>query len=168
MWFDSWSDIGRVLAVGAAAYVSLVLLLRLTGKRALTQLNAFDLVVTVALGSILATVLLNSDVSWSEGLAALALLLVLQFLVTWTSSRWPRSLTVVRAEPTIILRGGEPLPKAMRDQRITMDELRQAVRSKGFGDLSDVGVIVVETDGSLSIISAEKVGRASALPDPEA
>ena len=50
MFFESWSSLGRILAVGALAYMALVLLLRISGKRTLTKLNAFDLVVTVALG----------------------------------------------------------------------------------------------------------------------
>ena len=49
MWFDSWYELGRVLAVGASAYLTVVLVLRLSGKRTLAKLNAFDLVVTVAL-----------------------------------------------------------------------------------------------------------------------
>src|SRR5699024_3842680 len=101
MWFDTWSDILRVLAVGAAAYVTLVVVLRLTGKRTLAKLNAFDLIVTVALGSTLATILLNADVSWSEGLAAFAVLAVLQLVVTWTQTRAPRSRTVITARPTL-------------------------------------------------------------------
>jgi uncharacterized membrane protein YcaP (DUF421 family) len=48
MWFDSWADLARILAVGAGAYGGLVLVLRLSGKRTLAKLNAFDLVVTVA------------------------------------------------------------------------------------------------------------------------
>jgi hypothetical protein len=48
MWFDSWADVGRILAVGAAAYVTLVVVLRVSGKRTLTKLNDFDFVVTVA------------------------------------------------------------------------------------------------------------------------
>jgi uncharacterized membrane protein YcaP (DUF421 family) len=72
MWFDSWSDILRVVLAGSAAYAWLVALLRVSGKRTLAKLNAFDLVVTVAFGSTLATILLSSDVSWSEGAAALA------------------------------------------------------------------------------------------------
>jgi uncharacterized membrane protein YcaP (DUF421 family) len=61
MWFDSWAQVGRVVLVGAATYGVLVLLLRVSGKRTLAKLNAFDLVVTVALGSTLATVLLDSS-----------------------------------------------------------------------------------------------------------
>ena len=67
MWFDSWGDLVRRVLVGITAYASLVLVLRGSGKRTLAQLNAFDLVVTVALGSVLATILLSPDVSWSEG-----------------------------------------------------------------------------------------------------
>jgi hypothetical protein len=78
MWFDSWSDIARILAVGAAAYLALVVLLRISGKRTLARLNAFDWVVSVAFGSPLATILLSSDVSWSEGVVALILLAALQ------------------------------------------------------------------------------------------
>lgn len=61
MWFDSWSDLARVLAVGASAYVTLVVVLRAAGKRTLAKLNAFDLIVTIALGSTLATILLSAD-----------------------------------------------------------------------------------------------------------
>ncbi|WP_324651828.1 DUF421 domain-containing protein [Georgenia sp. H159] len=163
MWFDSWSDIVRVLAVGAAAYVTLVVVLRLTGKRTLAKLNAFDLIVTVALGSTLATILLSADVSWSEGVTALALLAVLQLVVTWTSTRAPRSRTVITARPTLLLRDGQPLERAMREQRVTLGELRQAVRATGNGDLADIGAVVLESDGSLSVIPAQKLGSRTAL-----
>ena len=59
----SWADILRILLVGAASYTTLVAILRLSGKRTLGQLNVFDFVVTVALGSTLATIFLSTDVS---------------------------------------------------------------------------------------------------------
>ena len=89
MFFDSWYDLARVLCVGAVAYVALVVMLRGSGPRTLSKLSAFDLVVTVALGSTLATVLLSKDVSLTEGVLAFAVLIGLQFFVTWTSVRWP-------------------------------------------------------------------------------
>lgn len=163
MWFDSWSDIVRVLAVGAAAYVTLVVILRVTGKRTLAKLNAFDLVVTVALGSILATVLLSADVSWTEGVVAMLLLTALQLAITWTSTRVPRSRSVITADPTLLLRDGQPIDEALRRERVTLGEVRQAVRATGNGDLADVGAVVLESDGSLSVIPAEKLGSRSAL-----
>ena len=94
MWFDSWSDALRVLLVGTAAYATLVVVLRVSGKRTLAKLNAFDFVVTVALGSTLATILLNSTVSWAEGAVALAVLAGLQFLVAVVASRVPDARSV--------------------------------------------------------------------------
>ena len=83
-------DLVRVVIVGTLAYAALVALLRISGKRTRTKLNAFDLVVTIALGSTLATVLLSNQVSLAEGITALALLIALQFVITWLSVRSPR------------------------------------------------------------------------------
>ena len=89
-FFSSWTSIARVLLVGVAAYAGLLLLLllRVSGKRTLTKMNAFDLVVTVALGSTLATVLLTKSVALADGLAAFALLILLQYGLTWLSVRF--------------------------------------------------------------------------------
>ena len=163
MWFDSWSDILRVLAVGAAAYVTVVVLLRVSGKRTLAKLNAFDWVISVAFGSTLATILLSSDVSWAEGATALALLALLQFAVAWTTARLPQGRSVVTARPTLLLEDGRVLVDALREQRLTETEIRQAVRATGTGDLSSVAAVVLESDGSLSVISTEKAGDRSAL-----
>jgi uncharacterized membrane protein YcaP (DUF421 family) len=106
MLFDSWAGLGRVLLVGTLAYVALVLLLRISGKRTLSKLNAFDLVVTVALGSTLATVLLSKSVALAEGALALALLISLQYAIAWLSVRSPRLEGMIKAEPTLLLHRG--------------------------------------------------------------
>lgn len=165
MWFDSWSDVMRVLLVGPASYVALVLVLRLSGKRTLAKLNAFDLVVTVALGSTLATIFLSTEVSWSEGVAALGALALLQFLVAVATSRFPRARALVTGTPTLVLRDGRMLADAMREQRLGEPEVRQAIRSTGIGDLAAVAAVVLETDGTLSVIPATKAGDGSALED---
>lgn len=165
MWFDSWWQLVRVLLVGTAAYATVVLVLRVSGKRTLAKLNAFDLVVTVAIGSTLATILLSTDVSWSEGAIALALLAALQFLVSWTTVRLPRGRSVVTARPALVLRDGALLSEELTRQRLTANEVRQAVRSTGIGDLSEVSAVVLETDGTLSVVPRGKVGDWSALQD---
>lgn len=75
MWFDSWSAVLRIVLVGAASYVALVVLLRLGGKRILAKLNAFDLVVTVALGSMLASAVLSKDIHYVDALTGMALVI---------------------------------------------------------------------------------------------
>ncbi len=153
MWADSWTDLVRVLTIAPLAYGALVAILRVSGARTLSKLNAFDLVVTVALGSVLATVLLNSDVSLAEGVLAMAVLIALQFVVSWTSQRWDRVERLVKSEPVLLYRSGF-LPGPMGRTRVTEDEVRQAARSSGQASLDDVAAVVLETDGTLSILPA--------------
>lgn len=84
----------------------MVLLLRVSGKRTLTKMNAFDLVVTVALGSTLATVLLTKSVALAEGLTAFVLLIFLQFVLTWLSVRSRAVSRLVKSEPTLLVYQG--------------------------------------------------------------
>ena len=152
MFFESWSDLFRVLVVGVAAYAALIAMLRVSGKRTLGKVNAFDFVVTVALGSTLATVLLSKSVTLSEGVLALALLIGLQFAITWASVRWPRFQGLVKSEPTLLVRDGKLLDGAMRRERVTREEIDAALREHGYGGLGDIACVVLETDGTLSVI----------------
>lgn len=163
MWFDSWPDILRTVVVGSAAYLTLVLILRASGKRTLGQLNAFDLVVTVALGSTLATILLSKEVSWAEGATAFTLLAALQFGVATVSSKWPGSRKVITSRPAALLRNGVLDSEALRTNRLTEAEIRQAVRESGYGDLSHIAAVVLETNGKLSVIPVQQFGDGSAL-----
>ena len=152
MLFDSWEGLARVLIVGTAAYAALVLFLRISGKRTLSKMNAFDLVVTVALGSTLATVLLSRSVPLAEGLLALALLICLQYVLTWGSVRSQRLQELIKSEPTLLVRDGEYLDGAMRRERVTREEVDAALRENGVPSLSRAGIVVLETDGSLSVV----------------
>lgn len=162
MFFESWGDLWRVAVVGTLAYASLVLLLRISGKRTLTKLNAFDLVITVALGSTLATVLLSKEASLAEGIVALSLLIGLQYAITWLSVRSPRFQGFIKAEPKLLVHGGQFLDSALKEERITREELLAAMRADGVADAADVASVVLETDGSISII----VKSASAADAP--
>lgn len=152
MLFQGWPGLARTAVVGALAYAGLVLFLRLSGKRTLSKLNAFDLVVTVALGSTLATILLNEDVALAEGLVAFATLIGLQWGVAWTSIRWTAFARSIRAEPAVLLRDGAPLAAAMRRERVTESELLSAVREAGGRELAEAEVVLLEGDGALTAI----------------
>ncbi len=165
MFFDSWIDIGRVVAVGVAAYLLLIFALRVSGKRTLAKMNAFDLVVTVALGSTLATVLLSPDVSLSEGATALVLLIAAQFVVAWSTVNAAIARRTVKSNSTLLLWRGRVLSDALTRQRVTEGEVRQAIRSQGLGGLEKVAAVILETDGSFSVIPVDKAGTLNALSD---
>jgi uncharacterized membrane protein YcaP (DUF421 family) len=166
MWFDGWANVGRVIAVGAAAYVVMVIELRVAGKRTLAKMSAFDLVVTVALGSVLATIALSRDVSLVEGAVAITLLVTAQWVVSWLSVRTGWVARIVRAEATIVFRDGDFDAEALDRARVLRAEVDQAIRAGGFGDREQVGAVVLETDGSLSVIPLEHCTSGTALPSP--
>lgn len=163
MFYDQLSDVIRLLIVTPLAYAWLVAVLRVSGKRTLAQLNAFDFVVTVALGSTLATVALNRSVSWAEGAVALGLLAALQFVVAWSSVRVGWFRRAVTSQPTLLLQDGELLHSVLARERISVPSLQQAVRGAGLGGLELVAAVVLEPDGTLSVVPASDIGSGSAL-----
>ena len=154
MLFDTWSGLLRIVVVGTAAYAALVLILRVSGKRTLAKLNAFDLVATVALGSTLATVLLSKSVALAEGLLGFALLVGLQYAVAWLSVRSPRFGAVVKSEPSLLLHRGRFLEGATRRHDVTAEEVGSALRSAGLARPDDAAAVVLGMDGSGSVVRA--------------
>lgn len=159
MFFENWFSLIRIAVVGVAAYAALVLLIRLFGKRTLSKMNAFDFVVTVALGSTLATILLDKNVTLAEGLLAIALLCGLQFAVAYSSVRFRRVETIVKSEPSLLLYRGRFLDDAMLRERVTREEVLAALRSQGHGDVARVEAAVLESDGSVSVVSSPAKDR---------
>lgn len=161
--FDSPSGLLRVLVIAPLAYLCLVVILRVSGKRTLAQLNAFDFIVTVALGSTLATIALSSSVALAEGALTLVLLVALQFVAAWMAVRVPFVRRALTSEPALLVRDGQPIAAGLERQRISEEGLRQAVRSAGVGGLDMVAAVVVETNGTMSVVTEDKLGDGSAL-----
>lgn len=142
----------HTLVVGSLSYLALIALLRFSGKRTLSKWNAFDFVVTVAFGSILATALLSTDVPLLQGILGLGLLVAWQFLLTWLSVRSQLFQDLIKGRPTLLLWQGELKKKAMLKARVTEGEVKAAVRSKGRSALEQVKAVVLETDGTFSVV----------------
>ncbi|MDT7951959.1 MAG: DUF421 domain-containing protein [Acetobacteraceae bacterium] len=154
MFVGDWFALLRIIVLAPLAYAALVCLLRVSGKRTLAKLNAFDLIVTVALGSTLSTVITSKSLPLDEGLVALLSLVLLQYAVAWVSVRSGKFSELVKSEPTLLLHDGRLLPNALVAQRVTTGEVRAALRGSGLEDFSEAAAVVLETDGSLSVIPA--------------
>lgn len=152
MFFHTWAGLLRTVVVGVCAYAALILLLRVSGKRTLAKMNAFDLIVTVALGSTLATIILSKDIALAEGITAFALLISLQFVITWLSVRSQTVSDLMKSEPKLLLHKGEFLRQAMKHERVNEGEVLQAIRSQGISQTAEVEAVVLETDGSFSVM----------------
>lgn len=152
MFFDSWLGIARVGLVGVLAYAALVLLLRVSGNRTLSKLNAFDFVVTIALGSTLSSILLSKDVVLVEGVVAFAVLIGLQFFVSWLAIRSQQFSKLVTSEPVLVVSRGAYLPRAMRKARVTESEVQAVLRQNDVASLEEVETVILETNGSMSVL----------------
>jgi uncharacterized membrane protein YcaP (DUF421 family) len=165
MFFDDWFGLLRVLIIGVFAYGALIFLLLASGKRTLSKWNSFDFVVTIALGSTLATVIVSKDVSFAEGVFALGLLIGLQFVITWLSVRFDWAENLVKAKPTLLFDKGGFLLEPMKRQRIAEAEVRMAIRAAGVAAVEEIEAVVLETDGSFSVIKKAATNSRSALKD---
>ncbi len=153
MFFDTWSGLLRVLVISPIAYAALVAMLRISGNRTLSKMNAFDLVVTVALGSTLASTLLTKNVALIEGVLALGLLIGLQWIVAWLSVRSSRWESLVKSDAVLLVFRGKLLRGAMRQARLTEEEIRAALRTHNVASLADAEAVVLETDGTVTVLS---------------
>ena len=135
-------------------------MLRISGKRTLSQMKEFDFIVTVALGSTLATVLLSKDVTLSAGVTALALLILLQYVLAATSVRSSRFSKFISSEPTLIFFKGHFLHDALKRERVTEAEVRSVLRSQQVSLLNEVYAVVMESNGQFSVV------KKGSLSDP--
>lgn len=152
LFFSGWQSLGRTAITALLAYALLVFLLRLSGKRTLSKMNAFDFVVTIALGSTLATVILNHSVPLADGVLAFFLLIFFQGVITWGSARFKAVSHLVKSQPSLLLYRGELLRDQMRRERIAEDEIYAIIRQQGLASYKDVDAVVLESDGSLTVI----------------
>lgn len=134
----SGNSVLHTLIYGTIYYIFIVVLLRVSGKRSLSKLNSFDFIMTIAIGSIFATVITDKSISLVEGLAMISILVVLQFIITFLSSRFDGFNKMIKSEPTLVFYKGEFLKKRMKKERVAEDEIMQAVKNSGSGSMEEV------------------------------
>jgi uncharacterized membrane protein YcaP (DUF421 family) len=163
--FNDWEALVRAFGMTILAYFAMVIFLRISGKRTLSKMNAFDFIITIALGSSLATVALSRDISLAEGALVIFLLIFLQFLISWTSVRSRSFKRAVSSRPTLLLYKGSVLEDTLKGERITKEELYLVAREKGLGSLEEADVMVLETTGSITVIGSKDPERDQTLAD---
>lgn len=164
MFFNDWEGIWHILVTAVLLYPLLIIMLRISGKRTLSKMNMFDFVITIALGSMVSAIVMDGAIPLVEGLTGLAALIALQFTVTWSSVRFSFVNKSVKGEPQLLYHDGRFIEKAMKKERIKKDEIMQAVRTTGKSSFASVRAVVLETDGSLSVMEKESSEGESTIP----
>lgn len=133
-------------------YLLLIAGLRLTGKRQIGELEPIELVLTMLLSDLASVPMQDFDSPLINGVVPILTLLALTTLLSYISFRSGRFRSLICGEPAIVVRCGRLQQRAMRHNRMTVDELMEELRGQGVTNLKDVKYAVLETSGQVSVL----------------
>ena len=141
------------LALRAIVLFGFVFLItRVIGRRELSSLEPFDLILLIVIGDAIQQGLTQDDYSVSGALIVVGTFAVLQLLVSYASYRFPRLRPALDGEPIVIVQDGKPIERNMRRERLTFDEVMVEARLQQISSVEDIAWAVLETSGRISII----------------
>lgn len=158
-WIGPWADaVIRGGGLSVAALLWVVLLVRIVGLRSFSKMTSFDFVMTVAMGSLVASASQSNDwTSYVQTLAAMAGLFVIQFCAAWLRQRSQRVEGMIGNEPRLLMRDGVILEEALRETRVCRSDLIAKLREANALRLSDVRAAVLETTGDVSVLHGDRL-----------
>jgi uncharacterized membrane protein YcaP (DUF421 family) len=130
----------------------LLVLTRVIGKRELSSLQPFDLILLIILGDAVQQGLTQDDYSLTGVVLVVGTIAVLQVFVSWLSYRFPRIRPIIDGEPIIVMQDGKPIERNLKRERLTIEEIAEQARKESIAHLSEIKYAVLETDGTLSFI----------------
>ena len=135
-----------------AVFIFLMVLIRVIGRRELSSLQPFDLVLLIILGDAVQQGLTQDDYSLTGAFLAVGTIAVLQVLVSWVSYRFPRTRPVIEGTPIIVIQDGKPIERNLKRERIDVGDVEEAARQEGIASLAEVKWAVLETTGRISFL----------------
>ena len=136
----------------AVAFFFVYFLTRVIGRRELSTMQPFDLILLVMIGDLVQQGVTQNDFSVTGALLVGGTIGLLTVFVSYASFRFPRLRPVLEGEPVIVVEGGKPIDRNLRRNRLTQEELAAAARLEGLDSLRDIRWAVLETNGRLSFI----------------
>jgi uncharacterized membrane protein YcaP (DUF421 family) len=134
----------------AVMFAFLWLITRAVGKRELGQLSAFELVLLITMGDLVQQGVTQEDYSVTGAVLTVGTFALLSVALSYITWRFPGSRPVLEGQPVVVVRAGETQERVLKYERLPMDDLMEAARKEGIGDLAEVDLAVLETDGSIS------------------
>jgi len=137
---------------GIVVFTFLYVLMRVIGRRELSTLEPFDLILLIILGDAVQQGLTQDDYSLTGAVLAVGTIAVLQVGVSYFNFRFPRFRPWIDGEPVVIVQDGKPIDRNMRRERLSLRDVAEAARGQGIASLDEVAWAVMETSGSISFI----------------
>jgi uncharacterized membrane protein YcaP (DUF421 family) len=136
----------------AVGFLFVFFLTRVVGRRELSSLEPFDLIMLVMIGDLVQQGITQNDFSVTGMFLVGSTVALMTVAVSYATFRFPRARPVLEGEPVIVLQDGKPIDRNLRRNRITHEELAAAARQQQFGSLDDLQWAVLETSGQISFI----------------
>lgn len=137
----------------AVIYAFLFFVMRIVGKKELAGMSAFELVLLVIMGDLIQQGVTQQDTSATASMLAVGTIILLMLVMSWISFRFQKASPAMEGRPAIVVRNGRVMREVLRIERTTEDELLEEARGQGIGDIRDVIVGVLETDGTFSFVT---------------
>jgi uncharacterized membrane protein YcaP (DUF421 family) len=141
-----------IVVRAALMYFFILLLTRIVGRRELSSLQPFDLVLLVVIGDLVQQGVTQSDYSFTGLMIAAGTIAILQTGVSWLGFRSDKVGLVLEGEPIVVVQDGRPIDRNIRRERVTIDDLLSAARRQNIASLDDVAWAVMETSGEITFI----------------
>ncbi|MDB2439691.1 DUF421 domain-containing protein [Hellea sp.] len=148
----SSSSIVMIVISSTLIFFTLIVFTRLVGLRSFSKMSSFDFAMTIAVGSILASVLLNKSTPLADGVVALATIFALQFTVTMLRKHTNWAASLIDNQPRLLMQGDKILYKNLEKTRVTEDDLFAKLREANVLNLDQVRAVVLETTGDISVL----------------
>ncbi|HWF32396.1 MAG TPA: YetF domain-containing protein [Solirubrobacteraceae bacterium] len=137
----------------AVVFFFVFLLTRVTGRRELSQLEPFDVILLVVVGDLVQQGVTQSDYSVTGALTVISTIGVLSVFVSWISYRFKVVRRVTEGEPVVLVHDGQPIERNMRRERITLEDIEEEARQKQIASIRDLRLAILENDGRISFIT---------------
>jgi uncharacterized membrane protein YcaP (DUF421 family) len=137
-------------------FLAIFVLTRIVGRRELSTMEPFDLIVLIVTGDLVQQGVTQSDYSLTGALTVIATIALLTVALSYVSFKVPRLRPVLDGEPLVLVQDGEVIARNLRRERITIEELLAEARQQQLASLAHVRFAVLETNGAISFIPAER------------
>jgi uncharacterized membrane protein YcaP (DUF421 family) len=137
-------------------FTFILVLTRAMGKKELSELTAFELILLVTIGDLVQQGVTQEDQSLTGAMLVVGTLGLLIVGLSYAGFRWGAGRPVIEGLPVVVVRDGRPVEEALRLERLTLEELKESARHQGIGDLARVRVAILEPDGKFSFIQEDQ------------
>jgi uncharacterized membrane protein YcaP (DUF421 family) len=142
----------QIVVRAAVMFVFIWIVMRAMGRKELSEMSPFDLIIMVVMGDLIQQGVTQNDTSLTGAITAVSTFVVLMIVLSYVSYRSGRARTLLEGVPAVVVRNGEPVDEVLKYERLTLDEVKGAAREQGIADLRQVSLGLIEADGKFSFI----------------